>query len=76
MAQSLIERDYYNVDDVTELIGMSKPFCYKLIQTLNGELKAKGCITFPGKVPKKYLEERLYCGKEALNSSGSKRGRR
>lgn len=31
MAQSLIERDYYNVDDVTELIGMSKPFCYKLI---------------------------------------------
>lgn len=76
MARSLVEREYYNVDEVTELLGMSKSFCYKLVQNLNGELKAKGCIIFPGKVPKKYLEERLYRGKEALNSSESKGRRR
>lgn len=67
MAQSLVQRDYYNVDQVTEIIGMSKPFCYKLVQKLNKELEAKGHITFPGKVPKKYLEERLYCGSEAIS---------
>lgn len=57
MAQTtLVQRDYYDVDEVTELIGMSKSFCYKLVQNLNKELKEKGCIVFPGKVPKKYLQ--------------------
>ncbi len=67
---SLVERDYYDVDEVTELIGMSKSFCYKLVQTLNKELKEKGCIVFPGKVPKKYLCERLYCGQDLIKTGG------
>ena len=70
MAQSLVQRDYYDVDQVTDLIGMSKSFCYKLVQQLNKELKEKGCITFPGKVPKKYLRERLYCGSEIVLETG------
>lgn len=64
MAQSLVQRDYYTVRQVTELIGMSESFCYKLVQKLNKELENKGCITFPGRVPKRYLQERLYCGNE------------
>ncbi|MBQ3115285.1 MAG: hypothetical protein IJC06_04115 [Clostridia bacterium] len=71
MAQtSLVQRDYYDVDEVTALIGMSKSFCYKLVQTLNKELKEKGCIVFPGKVPKKYLQERLYCGQDLISTGG------
>lgn len=73
MAQTtLVQRDYYDVDEVTELIGMSKSFCYKLVQNLNKELKEKGCIVFPGKVPKKYLQERLYCGQDLINAGGEK----
>lgn len=64
MAQTLIQREYYTVQQVTELIGMSKSFCYKLVQKLNKELENKGCITFPGKIPIKYLQERLYGGNE------------
>ena len=64
MAQSLVQRDYYTVRQVTELIGMSESFCYKLVQKLNKELENKGCITFPGRVPKRYLQESLYCGNE------------
>ena len=70
MAQSLVQRDYYDVDQVTALIGMSKPFCYKLIQKLNKELEAKGCITFAGRVPKRYLQERLYCGSDMVLETG------
>lgn len=68
MAQSLVQREYYTVDEVTEILGMSQPFCYKLVQQLNKELQAKGFITFAGKVPKKYLKERLYCGSEMLSA--------
>ena len=74
MAQSLVQRDYYDVDQVTALIGMSKSFCYKLVQNLNKELKEKGCITFPGRVPKKYLQERLYCGSEIVLEEGGENG--
>lgn len=50
MAQTLIQREYYTVQQVTELIGMSESFCYKLVQKLNKELESKGCIThFPAK---------------------------
>jgi hypothetical protein len=52
---------FYKVDDVMEILGISKSKAYKIIQGLNKELNAKGYITVNGKVPRLYFDERLYC---------------
>ena len=41
-------------------LGISKPYAYKLIRQLNEELEAKGYLTIPGKVSKKFYEEKFY----------------
>jgi len=51
---------YYGVDDVEEILKVSKSQSYTIIRKLNGELKQKGFITIAGKIPRKYLEERCY----------------
>ncbi|XWX62826.1 transcriptional regulator [Desulfitobacterium sp. AusDCA] len=52
---------FYQVNDVMDLLGVSKSKAYKIIQDLNKELKKKGYITVAGKVPKKYFLEKFYC---------------
>ena len=51
---------YYGVDEVGQVLQISKSKSYTLIRKLNEELKQKGFITIAGKIPKKYLEERCY----------------
>lgn len=51
---------YYGVDEVEQVLQISKSKSYTLIRKLNEELKQKGFITIAGKIPKKYLEERCY----------------
>ena len=46
--------------EMAEMLGISKPYAYKLIKQMNEELDAKGFITIPGKVAKKYFEEKFY----------------
>ncbi len=50
----------YTVDDVVNMLGISKSKAYKMVQSYNKELAAKGYITISGKIPKAYLEEKLY----------------
>ena len=54
------EKRFWNVDDVSEYLGVSKSMSYKIIQQLNKELKAKGYITIAGKVSRIYFLERTY----------------
>lgn len=51
---------FAKVGDVMELLGCKQAFAYKIIRTLNKELKAKGYVTISGRVPVKYLKERMY----------------
>lgn len=51
---------YYTVKEVMEILEVGQTTAYKLIRTLNDELKEKGYITVTGKVPKKYFKERMY----------------
>ena len=46
--------------EMAEILGISKPYAYKIIKQLNEELDAKGFITIPGRVSKKYFEEKFY----------------
>ena len=49
-----------DVKQVMERLRVSKSFAYKLIHQLNEEMAAAGNITIPGKVSKRYLEQRLF----------------
>lgn len=44
--------------EVAEIMDCSERHGYKLIQEMNGELKAKGYIIRAGRVPRKYFYER------------------
>lgn len=39
---------FMKVDEVMEVLGISKPYAYKLIREMNEELKETGCITISG----------------------------
>ena len=39
---------------------MAEILAYKIIKQLNEELEAKGFITIPGRISKKYFEEKFY----------------
>lgn len=56
MAQSL----YYTANEVMEILGVSRAKAYKVVKELNMELAAQGYIVTAGKIPKKFLAERLY----------------
>lgn len=51
---------FYNVNDVVDILGVSRPKAYSIMQQLNLELKNKGCITVAGKVSAQYFDEKLY----------------
>ena len=52
--------NYIRVDEVEEMMGVSQAKAYKLIRQLNNELKEAGYITVPGRVSRRYFEERIY----------------
>ncbi len=52
--------NYYTVDDVMKMVGVSQSKAYQIIRSLNTELKEKGFIIVAGKVSKKYFKERSY----------------
>ena len=56
----LRENIFVSAEEVSEILGVSKPYAYKLIKQLNDELKNKGFLTIAGKVSKRYFEEKFY----------------
>ena len=48
------------VDEVMEILQVSKSTAYHTMQRLNQELKDKGFITHAGRIPRSYLLKR--CG--------------
>ena len=46
--------------EVAQELGVSKPFAYKLVRQMNGELGERGFITIAGRVSRKYFEEKFY----------------
>lgn len=50
---------YYDVNDVMSIADLKEGTAYRVMRIINEELKAKGFITFRGKVPKAALFEKL-----------------
>lgn len=51
---------YYTADDVAEMLGVSMSQAYKVVKTLNNELKEKNVIIQAGRVPKLFFHEKYY----------------
>ena len=48
---------FMRVDEVAEELGVSVPYAYKLIRSMNAELKKTGCITISGRIDRKFFHE-------------------
>lgn len=54
-------KDYMvGADEVAKELGISKGYAYKLIKKMNNELSAQGYIVISGKLPRTYIETKLY----------------
>lgn len=51
---------FMRVDEVAEELGVSVPYAYRLIRSMNAELKKTGCITIAGRVDRKFFHEKFY----------------
>ncbi len=47
-------------DEISEELGISKSFAYKIVKKLNDELKEKGFVVISGKTSRKFYEEKFY----------------
>ncbi len=54
---------FYNVNDVVDILGVSRPKAYAIMRQLNLELESKGYIIVAGKVSVQYFNEKLYIKK-------------
>ena len=60
----MVEKNYYDVDDVAQAMGISKSYAYKVVRQLNAELAKMGYLTVSGRVNRQYfLERTCYGGK-------------
>lgn len=57
---------FLKVDDVMQILGISKSAAYNIMRQLNNELKEKGYAVIRGKISRKYFEERFYGMPEAV----------
>lgn len=51
---------FVRAEEVAGALGISKPYDYKLVREMNEELKQKGFLTIPGRVSRRYFEEKFY----------------
>ncbi len=58
---------YITARELSDMLGVSMGYAYKIIRNLNKELEKDGYIVIAGKVPKGYFEKRWfgYDAKEA-----------
>lgn len=60
---------FLKVDEVAEILGISKSYAYKIVQKLNADLRARGFLTISGRVNKQYFLEKT-CYGAAANKEG------
>ena len=51
---------YYHIPDIMQLLGIGHTKAAEIVHDMNAELKSKGYIILRGKVPKRYVHEKIY----------------
>ena len=66
---------FYNVDEVAEMLSISRSHGYKIIREFeNHELQEKGYRTITGKVSCKYFDEKFYRFADSLRKESEVNG--
>lgn len=61
----MVEKNFFDVDEVAQAMGISKSYAYKVVRQLNAELAKMGYLTVSGRVNRQYfLERTCYTGKQ------------
>lgn len=55
-----VESRFMKAQDVADTLSVSISSAYRIIKKLNNELNEQGKITVPGKISKRYFEEKTY----------------
>lgn len=51
---------YVTVNEVSQVLGVSRSKAYQIIRKMNAELKEMGYITVSGKCPIQYFKQKFY----------------
>lgn len=54
------KNNFVTVTEMSQVLGLSHSYCYKIIRDMNEELKSKGYMTFSGRVSRTYFNEKVY----------------
>ena len=54
------ENTLMGVEEVRNLLNISRSAAYKIIRNLNKELEKKGYITIKGRISREYFKEKFY----------------
>lgn len=54
---------FYSVEDIVDILGVSRSKAYAIMRELNMELLEQGYIVVSGKVSARYFDEKLYISK-------------
>lgn len=54
------EKIYITAAELSEMLGVSIGYAYKIIRQLNQELAKEGFLTISGKIPSKFIEKKWY----------------
>ena len=55
-----MSKAFIKVEEVAQVLGVSKSYAYKIVREMNNELKLRGFLTIAGRVSKQYFEEKFY----------------
>ena len=61
-----MDEKFLKVDEVMQILGVSKSAAYKIMRQMNDELKKKGYAVIRRKISRKYFNERFYGMKEEI----------
>lgn len=51
---------FIRADEISEELGVSIAYAYKLVRQLNAELAKQGYLTISGRVSRSYFNEKIY----------------
>lgn len=64
----MVQQSFMRVEEVAQVLEISKSHAYKIVQQLNKELNAKGYLTIAGRINRAYFQERTCYNAEGTDA--------
>ena len=55
-----MKKQFYNAEELAEVLGIGKSTAYARIREMNQELAAKGYLVISGRIPIAYVQKRFF----------------